>query len=226
MRQLQRVDGHPRGVQQLNRHLGNARRLLGRLGQHGIAGGQGRGNLTDKNRQREVPRTDAHPHPPRRERQGVGLAGHAKAVICQRWRHAMHLRHGQWLHDALRFVGVVTQKVDRLAHFADRITPGLVRLLDQQGAEHGCLLQHGVSGPAQDGGALGDRHFAPFLIAAHASNISASGVFDIKLWHHRNGRGGQRGQQRITHTGHGQVQPGAILARAGVGAEQVRRQRK
>jgi hypothetical protein len=52
----QRVAGDAGAVQQLDGQRGDQRRLLGRLGDDGIAGGQGRGDLADKDRQREIPR--------------------------------------------------------------------------------------------------------------------------------------------------------------------------
>ena len=42
-------------------------------------------------------------------------------------------------HDALGFIGVVAQKVHRLAHFSHGIAPGFKRLFDQQRAELGQL---------------------------------------------------------------------------------------
>ena len=202
MQQLQGVYRHTRSVQQIDRRLRHARGLLGGLGQHGVASRQRGGQLARKNGQRKVPRADADPHATRGEAQGVGLSGHAVHEVGLR---VLHLRHQHGLHDALGLVGVVAQKVDRLAHFSYRVAPGLVGLLDQQGAEHRRVRQHGVGGFAQDGSALGHRQFAPLLIAAPARFISASDIFDIKHGYYWNLRGSQRSQQRVAHGGYRQV---------------------
>ena len=54
--QLQHVGRHAGLVQQLRGEEGDDRRLLGRLGEHRIAGGQRRRHLAGEDRQREVPR--------------------------------------------------------------------------------------------------------------------------------------------------------------------------
>ena len=103
----------------------------------------------------------------------------------------MHLRHGQGLHDAFGLVGVVAQKVDCLAHFADGVTPGLVGFFDQQCAEGGGLLQHGVGRAAQDGCAFGHGGLAPLLVAGVGRSECAGGVLGIELWHHGHSRAAQ-----------------------------------
>jgi hypothetical protein len=86
--------------------------------------------------------------------------------------------HGQRLHDALGLIGVVTQKVDRFAHLADRIAPGLEGFLDQQRAESaGCASAR--QPPAQDGGALGHRH----LLQAFDSWPRLSALALKPIWH-------------------------------------------
>ena len=57
--QLQRAARHAGRVQRAHRRGGHQRRLLGRLGQHHVAGGQRRGDLAGEDRQRKVPRADA-----------------------------------------------------------------------------------------------------------------------------------------------------------------------
>ncbi len=57
--QLQRCPRHAGPVQQTYGIRGHQRRLLRRLGQHRIAGGQRGGQLAGEDRQREVPRADA-----------------------------------------------------------------------------------------------------------------------------------------------------------------------
>ena len=58
--QLQRAARHAGRLQHAHRLGGDQRRLLGRLGQHRVAGGQRRGHLAGEDGQREVPRADAH----------------------------------------------------------------------------------------------------------------------------------------------------------------------
>ena len=138
----------------------------------------------------------------------------------------LHLWHQHRLHDAFGFIGVVAQEVDRFADFGHRVAPGLERFFDQQCAEHGRLRLHGISGLAQNSSALGDVYLAPLLIAAPARFISLSDVFDIKLGHHRHVAGLHCRQQRLTHGGHGQIEPCAVFAGTGVGTKQVGRQRQ
>jgi hypothetical protein len=54
--QVQEVGGSPRLMEQPHGGGGDQRRLLGRLGEHGVAGGQRGGDLAGEDRQREVPR--------------------------------------------------------------------------------------------------------------------------------------------------------------------------
>jgi hypothetical protein len=66
-----------RRVQQLDGQRGDQRRLLGRFGDDRVAGGQGRGDLADKDGQREIPGTDADEYAAAVQRQAVALAGRA-----------------------------------------------------------------------------------------------------------------------------------------------------
>ena len=62
-------------VQQLRREEGRDRRLLGGLGEDGVAGGERGGDLAGEDRQREVPRRDAGEGAAAVQRQHVALAG-------------------------------------------------------------------------------------------------------------------------------------------------------
>ena len=53
--ELQRVARNARLVQHAHRLRGDERRLLGRLGEHRIAGGERGGDLAGEDREREVP---------------------------------------------------------------------------------------------------------------------------------------------------------------------------
>ena len=85
---------------------GDQRRLLGRLGDHGVAGGQRRRDLAGEDRQREVPRADAGEDAAPVQRELVALAGRAG----QRQRPA---------EVGARARRVVAQEIDRLAHLGD-----------------------------------------------------------------------------------------------------------
>ena len=63
--------------------------------------------------------------------------------------------------NALSLVGVITQKVNRFAHFGDRIAPSFERFFNQQCAEARQFRLHRVGGLAQHLCAVGDRHVAP-----------------------------------------------------------------
>ena len=138
----------------------------------------------------------------------------------------MDLRHCHGLHDAFGFVGVVAQEVHRFAHFAHCVAPGLVGFFNQECAEGGSLLQHGVSGAAQDGGALGHSGLAPLLVTGVGRIECAGGVLGIELGHSGHGSASQRCHQRGAHGGHGQVQPRAVLAGTRMGAKQSGGQRQ
>ncbi len=101
--------GTPASCSSRTASSGDGRRLLGRLGQHGVAGRQRGRHLAREDREREVPRADADPGAAPRQAQLVALAGRA----------GQHRRP----HDALGLVGVVAQEVDRLAHLGDRSRP-------------------------------------------------------------------------------------------------------
>jgi hypothetical protein len=149
--ELHRIHRHTGCVQQLDGLPGHAGRLLGGLGQHGVARGQRGRHLAHEDGQRKVPRADADPDAARGQAQFVALAGRTgQCNGCQ---------------DALGLIGVVAQEIHRLAHFGHRIAPGLEGLLDQQRAEPGQLLLQRIGGATQGVCALAHGPFAPLLIA-------------------------------------------------------------
>ncbi len=85
---------------------GNQGGLFGRLGQYGIAGGQGSTNLAGENGQREVPGADTNHWP--------------------QW--AMHV----FLEVLFNLFGVITQEINRLAHLGNCIGQGLACFPDNQ----------------------------------------------------------------------------------------------
>ena len=123
---------------------GDQRRLLGRLGEHRVAGGQRRGDLAGEDRQREVPRADADD----RAERPVRVVGRSRGATC---------------------VGVVAQEVDRLAHFGDGVGQRSCRPRARSGrAESASALPSGRR-RAQAGGALGRRGRLPRSAPAAAA---------------------------------------------------------
>ena len=209
VQQLQRVLGNTCPVQQPDGVPGHARRLLGRLGQHGVASDQRSGDLAGKNSQRKIPRADADPDAAPGQTQLVGLAGRPGQ------------RHG--LHDALGFARVVAEKIDRFAHFGHRVAPGLASFLDQQRTKHRQLGLQRIGRAAQHGRALGNWRFAPILIAFQAGAYCAGGRFCFKFRNLRQHQPRIGRQQRRAHGFDAQVQPGAVFS---AGAIKIRRQRQ
>ena len=71
------VGGHAGRVQQLHGGAADQRRLLGRLGDHRVAGGERRADLAGEDRERKIPRADAGENAARRAAQAIALAGRA-----------------------------------------------------------------------------------------------------------------------------------------------------
>jgi hypothetical protein len=80
----QRVGGDAGLCSQRTASGGDQRRLLGRLGDHAVAGGERRRDLAEEDRQREVPRADADEGATSAQRQAVALAGRAGQQDCPR----------------------------------------------------------------------------------------------------------------------------------------------
>ena len=101
-------------MKQADRLRRNQRRLLRRFRQHGISGGQSRGDLSGEDREWEIPRADADGGTTRRMRRGERVS-------------------------SLR--GVVPAKIDRFPDLRDGVRHGLARLADEKGAQpfHGLL---------------------------------------------------------------------------------------
>jgi hypothetical protein len=80
------------------------RSLLGRLRQHGVAGGQSGRNLTHENRQREIPRADTDDRTERTMRIVRELGADLRRVITQEVDRFADFRHG------------IRQRLARFAH--------------------------------------------------------------------------------------------------------------
>ena len=75
--EMQRGRRHAGVVQQPDRERGDQRRLLGRLRDHGIAGGERGDHLAEEDRERKIPRADADEDAAAAIAQFVALAGRA-----------------------------------------------------------------------------------------------------------------------------------------------------
>ena len=133
--QLQRCAWHTGGMQRLHRSGGDQRGLLGRLGEHHVAGGQRCGHLPGEDRQREVPWADAQHRAERAVAAVVEIAPH--------------------------FGGVVAQEVHRLAHLGHRIGAGLAGLAQQQWQQALGVGLQPISGGFQQRGACRWRGGGP-----------------------------------------------------------------
>ncbi len=91
--QLQHAVRHAGCPQRAHGSGCDKRRLLGRLGEHGVAGGQRRGHLAGEDRQRKIPRADAHDRAQRAVRRVVEVAPHQRAVVAQEVNRLAHLGH-------------------------------------------------------------------------------------------------------------------------------------
>ena len=73
--ELQRRRRNAGFVQQRDGASGNKRRLLGRLGDHGVAGDERGADLAEKDREGKIPRTDADKDAATAVAQDIALAG-------------------------------------------------------------------------------------------------------------------------------------------------------
>ena len=121
-------------MEQADALRGDQRGFLRRLGEHGVARDQGGGDLSDEDREREVPRADARHHAQRR---GRGTQRHA------------------------RLLGIIAQEVDRLAHLCDGIGQRLARLAHDQRQQLRHAALHRVGSTVEDRGALSGRQRGP-----------------------------------------------------------------
>ena len=109
--QRERRRRHARLAQRARDHQGTARRLLGGLEDHGVAGRQAGGGHPERDREREVPRRDDGHDPAGVPAQLVALAG--------------RLEQGSALREVDRPARVVLEEVDRLADVAVGLRPRL-----------------------------------------------------------------------------------------------------
>ena len=146
------------GVEQNTHSLrSDQRRLFGRLGQHGVTGSQSGGDLTAENRQREVPRADAH----HRAQRAVAVI--AEVIACLR--------------------RVVAQEVHRLAHFGNGVGEGLTGFTYQQAHQLLHFRFHLVGGAIEHGGALGRQGRLPDLPAGYRAEHGVANILLAGFMH-------------------------------------------
>ncbi|MNU99998.1 hypothetical protein D3C71_901530 [compost metagenome] len=141
--QLHRTGGDAGLTQDAYRLRRDERGLLGRLGEHRIAGRERRADLAAEDGQREVPGADADNGTER----SVALVGEVVA----------------------RLGGVVAQEVHRLAHLGDGVGEGLAGFAHQQAHQGLQLGFHQIGGAIQHGGTLGRRSGLPDLAAGQGA---------------------------------------------------------
>ena len=125
----------------------DARRLLGGLGDHRIAGHQRGDDLPGEDREREIPRADADEHAASAVMQFVGLAG--------RPRHPLgHERNA-------RLCGVVAAEVGGLAHLGECIVQCFSAFDLHQRDERIAVLLVKIGDALERGGAIRNRRLAP-----------------------------------------------------------------
>ena len=148
----QRLARHARLVQGVHERAGARRRLLGRLQDRRVPGGQRGGGHPAGDRQREVPGRDHRRHAARRVAHRVALAGH------------LHQRAA--LVELDRLARVVLEEVDRLADVAVGLRPRLGALAHLERGQLEPALAQDRRGAAQHLGALGGGARAPLAEAA------------------------------------------------------------
>ena len=146
--QVQHVGRHARLVQQLGGEEGGDRRLLGRLGDHRVAGGERGGDLPGEYGEREIPWRDAGEHAAAVERQRVALAGRPGQ------------RHGAG-EQAPRLRRVVAQEIDRFAHVALRVVQRLAGLAHDDGHQARLVALEQIGGGGEDLRPLGAAQLVP-----------------------------------------------------------------
>ncbi len=145
--ELQRGRRNAGFVQQRHRASGDERRLLGRLGDHGVAGDERGADLAEKDGEGKVPRTDADKDAAAAITQDVALAGRPR-----------HRRIGE---AAARLRGVVAAIIDRLAPLGERIVQGLAAFGLQQSEKLAAMRFKPPGGALERSGALADRRLRP-----------------------------------------------------------------
>ena len=130
-----------------HRYRGDLRRLLGRLGDHRIAGDQRRRDLAGEDREREIPRADAD------EDAAPAMAQH----VASRRSGRASLRHER----NARLRRVVAAEVDRLAHLRDCVVERLAAFGLQDGDQRVAVCLVEPPNTLERGGAVRNRRLVP-----------------------------------------------------------------
>ncbi len=152
---LQRGFRHAGAMKEQHGRGGDQRRLLGRLGEHRIAGGERGADLPDKNGQRKIPGSDA-----------------------RNWAEGFRT-----FERTPRLPGVIAAEIRRLAYFADGIGKRFTRLARGERNERGALVFEQIRGTLETGGPVGRRNGGPRHAVRRgeidgARHISRSGLDD------------------------------------------------
>src|SRR5581483_6624331 len=139
--QVQHLAGNPGREQAADRRRGGERRLLGRLGDDRIAGGERGGDLAGEDRQRKIPRRDAGEDAAAVQGEAVALAGRAGQVQ----------RYGKIGAGA---GGVVAQVVRRLAQLGKGGRQGPPAFADDQRHQRIAVAFVKLGGALEDRGAV------------------------------------------------------------------------
>ena len=121
-------------MQQTNSFCCNQRGFFSRFCQDGIACNKGCNNLSGENRQWKIPRADAN-------------NGAQRLMRCT--------------NGAACLIGIVTQEINRLAHFSHRIWQRLARFPHDKTEKHRHFFLHFIGGTIQTGRAFRCRFCSP-----------------------------------------------------------------
>ncbi len=136
--ELQRLFRHARLVQKARRLKGDERRLRNGLGNHRIAGNQSCRDLTDEDRQREIPRRDAKADAAPTEAIAV--------LLARRPRHQLARTK-----EFTRLHRVVAAEIDCLADFRHSVGLRLARLNGQKRHDAVAVFLQQIRHPVERG---------------------------------------------------------------------------
>ncbi len=146
---LQRILRHAGRMEQPHSVRRDARRLLGRLGDHGVARHERRRHLAEEDRQREIPGADTDED---------AAALQLQPVLLARGAGEQHARVAEVL---ARLGRVVAAEIDGLAQLRDRIVDRLAAFVAQQRQQRPALPLQRVGHAVEAGGAGRSRRRAP-----------------------------------------------------------------
>ncbi len=151
-----RLRRHASLMQQAHGRRRDQRRLFGGLRENGIAGRQGAGDLSDENREREIPRRDAEERPAPVQREMIGLSRRTG-------------KFDRVLEFLARLGRVIAQEIDRLAQFAQRIRQDLAALAHRQRHELRAVVLEKIGGLLQNRGTRVALERIPVVLRAAGS---------------------------------------------------------